>query len=140
MWYVVSHINPLWKKSKHTVISSVWILSRVYFFLLNLKHKWPVLAHPAYTSALHIALIHQYGVWRPFIHAAADPSDRSCCRQSPLYQYTHSTCPGCTVEQKTAINLEEKPKSQFNTGGLGFGKPQADFVSQEDFGSRFDTG
>lgn len=59
---------------------------------------------------------------------------------SPLYIDTHiALCLGCSVDQKTSVNSwAEKP--QFNTGGLGSGKPQAHSVSQEDAGKWFDTG
>lgn len=59
---------------------------------------------------------------------------------SPLYIDTHTAlCLGYSVEQKPAINFGLE-KTQFNTGGLGCGKPQALSVSLEDAGKWFDTG
>lgn len=110
---------------KFIFISSIWNMNGLFL------HSYCA----AYTSAIHIALAHQYGT---FTHAAADPSDHSCCRQSPLYRYTHNTL-SRLQNKKASINIGfEKP--QFNTGGLGRGKPQAHSVSQEDVGKWFDTG
>lgn len=95
-------------------------MSRVYFYLC----AWPVLEPNAYSLVFHIALIHQYGVYRLFtpMHQLTLVTIRAT--GSPLYIDTHiALCLGCSVEQKLAINLSLKNPS-LTQGFWAVGSPR----------------